>query len=253
MRKRLIPVLQVDRNHRLVKTIRFGERTYVGDPFNVIRLFNEKEVDEICVLDIDATVDVRAPDFGFVRELASECFMPLAFGGGISNLSHCEQLSRIGVEKFVLGTAAFNEILVKSIVRDVGSQAVVACVDVVGRGQGAHCVTRSATANSKRSPLDHCLALQEAGVGEIILQSVDLDGTREGYDLALIADISARLGVPLVALGGAGNTSHLQQALHAGASAAASGSAFTFIGRLRAVLVTYPEFNEMDRLAREQS
>lgn len=253
MRQRLIPVLLLDRHRRLVKTIRFGPRTYVGDPFNVVRLFNEKEVDEICVLDIDATVDNREPDFGLLRELASECFMPLAYGGGISRLAHCEQLNRIGVEKFVLGQGAFDESLVREVVRDIGSQAVVACVDVTGQGDTARCVTRSASQVSGRSPLEHCLALQAAGVGEIILQSVDLDGTREGYNLPLISEISPRLTVPVVALGGAGTTAHLQEGLRAGASAAASGSAFTFIGRLRAVLVTYPEPSEMDRLAEERA
>ena len=250
MRKRLIPVLLVDRHRRLVKTVRFGARTYVGDPFNVVRLFNEKEVDEICVLDIDATVDGRAPDFGFARELASECFMPLAYGGGISALAHCEQLNRIGVEKYVLGQGAFDEALVAAVVRDIGSQAVAACVDVVGHGSVARCVTRSGAHRSARLPLEHCLALQAAGVGEIVLQSVDRDGTREGYDLELISEIASRLSVPVVALGGAGDTRQLQMALRAGASAAASGSAFTFIGRLRAVLITYPESAEMDTLAR---
>lgn len=251
MRQRLIPVLLLDRNRRLVKTIRFGKRTYIGDPFNVVRLFNEKEVDEICVLDIDATIDGRAPDFGFARELASECFMPLAYGGGISALAHCEQLNRIGVEKYVLGHGAFDEALVRAVVRSIGSQAVVACVDVAGGGGAARCVTRSGSTASLRSPIEHCLALQAAGIGEIILQSVDHDGMRDGYDLPLIAAISAKLSVPLVALGGAGEVRHLQQALQAGASAAASGSAFSFIGRLRAVLVTYPEPAEIDRLARE--
>lgn len=250
MRPRLIPVLLLDRRRRLVKTVRFGERTYVGDPFNVVRLFNEKEVDEICVLDIDASADNRAPDFGLVRELASECFMPLAYGGGISRPAHCEQLNRIGVEKFVLGHGAFDQALVAAVVRDIGSQAVAACVDVVGHSSAARCVTRSGAHRSARSPLEHCLALQAAGVGEIILQSVDRDGTREGYDLELISETASRLNVPLVALGGAGDTRHLQLALRAGASAAASGSAFTFIGRLRAVLVTYPESAEMDALAR---
>lgn len=250
MRKRLIPVLTVDRERRLVKTVRFGERTYVGDPFNVIRLFNEKEVDEICVLDLDATVDGREPDMGFLREMASECFMPLAYGGGISRLEHCEQLNRIGVEKFVLGHAALDAALVEAVSRDIGSQALVACVDVVGRGDAARCVTRSAKHATGRSPLEHCLALQAGGVGEIILQSVDRDGTREGFDLALIGAVAPRLAVPLVALGGAGTSRHLAEAIHAGASAAASGSAFTFIGRLRAVLVSYPGRAEMDAISR---
>ena len=251
MRKRLIPVLLVDRDRRLVKTVGFGARTYVGDPFNVVRLFNEKEVDEICVLDIDATPDARAPDFGFLRELASECFMPLAYGGGITALPHCEQLNRIGVEKFVLGHAALDHALVQSISRDLGAQALVGCVDVVGSGSGARCATRSGRHVTALTPLEHCLALQEAGVGEIVLQSVDRDGARTGFDLELIATLAPRLDVPLVALGGAGELRHLAQAVRAGASAAASGSAFSFIGRLRAVLISYPEPAEMDALALE--
>ena len=249
MRKRLIPVLLVDRERRLVKTVGFGARTYVGDPLNVVRLFNEKEVDEICVLDIDASTDGRAPDFGFLRELASECFMPLAYGGGITALNHCEQLNRIGVEKIVLGHAALDPSLVREVSRDLGAQALVGCVDVVGAGPAARCVTRSARNATPLTPLEHCLALQAAGVGEIILQSVDRDGARKGFDLALIAALAPRLDVPLVALGGAGDLHHLSQALQAGASAAASGSAFSFIGRLRAVLISYPEPAEMDAIS----
>jgi cyclase len=251
MRQRLIPVLLLDRERRLVKTVRFSERTYIGDPFNVVRLFNEKEVDEICVLDIDASIDGREPDFGFARELASECFMPLAYGGGITTLKHCEQLNRIGIEKYVLGHGAFDESLVRAVVRDIGSQAVVACVDVAGEGSAARCVTHSGQKVTPRTPLEHCLALQDVGIGEIILQSVPRDGLRQGYDLTLIAEIVQRLTVPLVALGGAGEARHLLAGLAAGASAAASGSAFSFFGRLRAVLITYPESAEIAALLKE--
>lgn len=246
MRKRLIPVLLLDRHRRLVKTIRFGERTYIGDPFNVVRLFNEKEVDEIALLDIDAGPDGRAPDFGFLRELASECFMPLAYGGGIAEMAHCEQLNRLGVEKFVFGHAAFAGGLVAAASRDLGSQAVVACLDVVGTDEQARCVTRSGRVHHDVHPLQQALALQQAGAGEIIVQSVDRDGLREGMDLALIDSLAHRLEVPVVALGGAGNLQHLAQALKSGASAVASGSAFSFIGRLRAVLITYPTRREVD-------
>jgi cyclase len=247
MRKRLIPVLLLDRNRRLVKTVRFGERTYIGDPFNVVRLFNEKEVDEIVVLDIDAGPAGKAPDFGFLRELASECFMPLAYGGGIAEMAHCEQLNRLGVEKFVLGHAAFTSGLVAAASRDLGSQAVVVCLDVVGRGERARCVTRSGRLRHDVHPIDQALAFQAEGAGEIILQSVDRDGLREGMDLELIDSLAHRLQVPVVALGGAANLQHLAQALKSGASAVASGSAFSFIGRLRAVLITYPTRGDVDR------
>jgi len=204
--KRVIPVLLLDSRRRLVKTVRFGERTYVGDPFNVVRLFNEKEVDEICVLDIDATPQGRGPDIGFLRELSSECFMPLAYGGGITSMAQCEE---------------------------------------------ARCVTRSAREDTGREPRALCRELQDEGVGEIILQSVDRDGQRGGYDLDLISHVSHALSIPVIALGGAGEACHLAQGLRAGASAVASGSAFVFIGRLRAVLVTYPDPGQVDQLVQE--
>lgn len=253
MRKRLIPVLLIDRDRRLIKTVAFGKRTYLGDPFNVVRLFNDKEVDELCILDIDATVDGREPDFGFLRELASECFMPLAYGGGLSQIAQCERLSQYGVEKFVLGSLALGGLanepnFVRSLIKDVGSQAVVACVDVRGQGDKARCFTQSGRHDTGISPVDYCRRLQDLGVGEIILQSIDLDGLRKGYDLEIIRTVSSMLNIPLVALGGAGDYQHLTDVLHAGASAAASGSAFVFIGRLRAVLVNYPDPICMDRI-----
>jgi cyclase len=251
MRKRLIPVLLLDASRRLVKTVRFGQRTYIGDPFNVIRLFNEKEVDELVVLDIDAGLAGRPPDFGFLRELASECFMPVAYGGGIRSMADCAQLNRLGVEKFVFGHGAFEPGLVESASRSLGSQAIVACVDYVGQGSAARCVIRSGRAQHPLQihPLMHAKALEAAGAGEIILQSVDRDGTRQGMDLATVGALAQNLSVPLVALGGAGDLGHLALALASGASAVASGSAFSFIGRLRAVLINYPERAEMDAMA----
>jgi cyclase len=248
MRKRIIPVLLVDQRRRLVKTVGFGTRTYVGDPFNVIRLFNEKEVDEICVLDIDASPRGGSPDIGFLKELASECFMPMAYGGGITAANQCEQLNRAGIEKFVLGRSAANAELIRALVRTFGSQATVACVDVTGDGDAPRRVVQPDRSRPVIDPLDHCRRLEEAGVGEIILQSVDRDGARTGYDLELIRTVAPNLSVPTIALGGAGEPVHLAQALRAGASAAASGSAFVFIGRLRAVLVTYPSMQHMDSL-----
>lgn len=248
MRKRIIPVLLVDHHRRLVKTVGFGPRTYVGDPFNVIRLFNEKEVDEICVLDIDASAQGGQPDLGFLRELASECFMPMAYGGGITAAQQCEELNRAGIEKFVLGRSAANTALVQDLARTFGSQATVACVDVTGSGDVSRRVLQAGQHTGAINPLDCCRRLEDAGVGEIILQSVDRDGARTGYDLDLIRTVAPNLSVPMVALGGAGEAIHLAQALRAGASAAASGSAFVFIGRLRAVLVNYPSMLQMDSL-----
>jgi len=251
MRKRIIPVLLIDAKKRLVKTERFGARTYIGDPFNVVRLFNEKEVDEICILDIDATANGLGPDIGFIEELASECFMPLSYGGGIQTLDQCEQLNRAGVEKFVLGNGALDHDLIRALVSHLGTQAVTVCVDVIGEGEQQRCVTRSGKIDTGCDPVSFCRKLQGLGVGEIILQSVDRDGMRAGMDLALIRRVSDSLSIPLIALGGARDLDHLAEALHVGASAAASGSAFSFIGRLRAVLVTYPAPEELDVLARK--
>jgi imidazole glycerol-phosphate synthase subunit HisF len=238
--RRLIPILLLDRRRRLVKTVAFSERTYIGDPFNVIRLFNEKEVDELCLFDIDATVDRREPDPGFLGELASECFMPLTYGGGLTSLELCRRLNRVGIEKFVLGAAAVDSTLVSRLAKELGSQAVVACVDYRGDGDDAWCVVRSGRDPVGFSPLQLALEAQREGAGEILLQSVDRDGARRGMDLKLIRKVSRKLNVPLIAASGAAGVAHLAEALEAGASAAASGSAFCFVGRLRAVLISYP-------------
>jgi cyclase len=248
MRARLIPVLLLDRNRRLVKTIAFGERTYIGDPFNVVRLFNEKEVDELCILDIDATVDGRGPPFDFLEALSSECFMPLSYGGGITTLQDAERLNRAGIEKLVLGARATDASLMSELARDMGTQAVVACIDVRGTGVKARCFASGGREGLALQPRQLVAQLEAQGAGEIILQSIDRDGSRQGYDLDLIRDVASAARVPVVALGGAGELEHLAAGIAAGASAAASGSAFCFIGRLRAVLVSYPPADDIDRL-----
>lgn len=245
MRSRVIPVLLLDSKKRLVKTVHFGTRTYIGDPFNVIRIFNEKEVDELCILDIDATPEGRGPDFEFLRQLASECFMPLAYGGGIGSLQDCEQLNALGVEKFVIGAEVQQSGFIRSLADQFGSQSVVGCVDVVDEGNRGMCVVNSARKPLGIEPDELALYLERQGVGEVLLQSVSRDGSRTGYDLNLIRRISHKLTVPLIAIGGAGGVNDLVEAFRAGASAAASGSAFCFVGRLRAVLISYPTNDEV--------
>lgn len=238
---RLIPILLLDSDRRLVKTVAFGERTYVGDPFNVIRLFNDKEVDEICILDIDAGPEGRGPDIDFVAALASECFMPLAYGGGLRSIEELRKLNRVGVEKFVLGRAVFDEGLLRQATAEFGSQAIVGCIDherVDGRDA---CWINGRRELRSEDPIDLARRLQELGVGEILLQSVANDGMRNGYDCDMIERAARALTIPVIAAGGAGSVRDLCCAIRAGASAAASGSAFTFVGSLRAVLVTYPD------------
>jgi imidazole glycerol-phosphate synthase subunit HisF len=234
-------VLLLDRNWRLVKTVGFGARTYIGDPFNVIRLFNECEVDEICVLDIDAERYGLEPQFDKLKQLASECFMPLSYGGGLRSVESVEQLNRWGIEKFVLRSHAHDKVLVNKLVQQFGSQALLACLNYRGFGD-------TAVSDDGKNVLHKAVCLQDIGFGELILQSVDRDGMREGYDLDMIGRIANPLSIPLIALGGAGTYAHLASALQAGAQAAASGSAFCFVGRQRAVLVNYPRPQEAEVL-----
>ncbi len=248
MNRRVIPVLLLDRRHRVVKTVRFGERTYIGDPINVVRIFNEKEVDELCVLDIDASADGREPDVDFIAKLASECFMPLTYGGGIRSLAQAQTLMRLGVEKFVIGSGATSLELIRGLADTLGSQAVAACMDVERSAARLAVKTRNGSERVSQDVVGYARRLQDAGIGEIVLQSIDRDGMRCGYDLDLVKLVSHAVTVPVVALGGAGGFDHLPAALNAGASAVASGSAFTFLGRLRGVLISYPSPEQLRSL-----
>ena len=248
MRPRVIPVLLLDRRRRLVKTQGFSAPTYIGDPFNVVRIFNEKEVDEICVLDIEATHDGRTPDVGFLRELAAECFMPIAYGGGITSVTDCEAVMKSGIEKVVIGAMAPTSSLVQQVATDFGSSSVCVCIDIRGSGNTARVVIRRAEHALDHLPVAYARWLEGQGAGEILLQSVDRDGAREGYDLDLIQAVSKAISIPLIAVGGAGTHAHLRAGLQSGASAVASGSAFVFIGKLRGVLVSYPVGAELDAI-----
>lgn len=246
MRPRVIPVLLLDGRRRLVKTRRFREEVYVGDPFNVIRIFNEKEVDEICVLDIDATVEGRRPDVGFLRELASECFMPLSYGGGVTSVADAAPIFAAGIEKVVLGRAGGDRGVIRALADTFGSQAVTVCIDYRGAHTGSRVVTNRGRLVTDFDPVTHAKMAEAAGAGEILLQNLDRDGERNGYDLALISEVARAVEIPLVALGGAGDLRNLAEGLVAGASAVASGSTFVFLGRLRAVLITYPTAQEVE-------
>jgi len=241
-RARIIPCLLL-RGNGLVKTRRFKDPVYVGDPVNAVRIFSEKGADELVVLDIDASREGREPNYGLVAEIAGECFMPVAYGGGISTLQQVRRLIRCGIEKVVINSAAVDSTAIVREAADVfGSQAVVGAIDVRRSLLGAYGVfSRSGTRDAKRRPEDHAAALVEAGAGEIFLNDIDNDGQMRGYDLALIRRVSARVSVPVVACGGAGTPEHLKQALsEGGASAVAAGSMFVFQGRRRAVLINYP-------------
>jgi imidazole glycerol-phosphate synthase subunit HisF len=254
-RARIIPVLLVSRG-RLVKTVRFDRRRYVGDPINAVRIFNEKEADELVLLDIDATAERREPDFGAVEEVVSEAFMPVGYGGGISSLSQIERLFKLGVEKVVLNSVlADNAELLTEASQAFGSQSIVASVDVKRDMLGRR---RACTHNGRRrlagDSLDLLRQWESRGAGEIILNSVDRDGTRQGMDVQFIRDASEAIDIPLVAVGGAGNIEHLREALEAGASGVGAGSMFVFHGVHQAVLISYvdrAEFAALEAVLRD--
>jgi len=240
---RVIPVLLL-RGQGLVKTVKFRDATYVGDPLNTVRLFNDKEVDELICLDIDASREGRGPNFKMLEDLASECFMPFGFGGGVSTLDQAKQIFATGAEKIVLNSHGLrNPNLIHDIATVFGDQAVIASIDVKRTLFGNYEVmTHGGTQKLKNSLADTLKDARNAGAGEILLNSIDRDGMRQGYDLALIRSAADQIDVPLIACGGAGSLEDLAAAVNDGrADAVAAGSLFVFRGKHRAVLVTYPD------------
>lgn len=241
-RQRIIPVLLIDAG-RLIKTVGFAGCTYIGDPVNAIRIFNEKYADEIVVLDIGATKRGTVPDEALVARLASECFMPLCYGGGIADAAVAGRLFALGVEKIVINSG-LRIGLIRQVAESYGSQSVAYSLDV-RRDSGGHLRAYARNGTIELGPaLDCAREAIEQGAGEVFLHMIDRDGTFGGYDLNAIQAIASVLPVPLVACGGARGLDDFAAAFRAGASAAAAGSLFVFIGRLRAVLITYPTEEE---------
>ncbi|MDA8115843.1 MAG: AglZ/HisF2 family acetamidino modification protein [Actinomycetota bacterium] len=246
---RIIPCLLV-KDKGLVKTVNFGAPKYVGDPINAVRIFNEKEADELMVLDIDATRDGREPDFKAISYLAAECQMPLCYGGGVKSPAQVERIVRLGVEKVALSAAAIEDPdAVKAASEVVGSQSVVVVLDVrKNRLRGHHEVwTHNAGRNTGRRPADLAAEMQERGAGEIVVNSIDNDGVMKGYDLAVADEVRAAVTVPLTLLGGAGSQDDLALLVRKyEAIGAAAGSLFVFKGVHRAVLISYPSRSQRD-------
>ena len=250
LRTRVIPCLLL-RGGGLYKTVKFKEPKYVGDPINAVRIFNEKEVDEILVLDIGASPERREPNFELIRDIASECFMPLAYGGGITSLEQMQKLQRIGVEKVAINSAAFRDPdLVSAACGALGTSSVLAAIDVRRTMLGKYEVwIDGGRVNTKADPVKHAVRLAELGVGEILVNSIDRDGTMSGYDVNLISRISENVDTPVIACGGAGSLEHIQEVTKkGGVEAAAAGSLFVFHGRHRAVLINYPSQRELETL-----
>jgi imidazole glycerol-phosphate synthase subunit HisF len=249
LRPRIIPCLLVQ-NKGLVKTIRFGNPKYVGDPINAVRIFNEKEVDELIVLDIDATAKNAEPDYVMIRNLATECRMPLCYGGGVRTVEQAVRIIKMGVEKIAISSSAIKDpSLVSRMAAFVGSQSVVVVMDVRKDPRtGTYEIwTHQGTKNTHRNPVEFARELESLGVGEITVNSIDQDGVMQGYDIELVRQIRAAVTVPMTALGGAGSLHDLELLVKEfGILGAAAGSLFVFKGVYKAVLINYPNRAQKD-------
>lgn len=244
-RPRIIPCLLL-RKTGLVKGEKFANHRYVGDAINTARIFNDKGVDELMLLDIDATQEGREPNYELIRELAGECFMPLCYGGGVTNVEQMEKLFRLGCEKVCITTAATSPGLVAQAAARFGRQSIVVGIDVRKKLLGGYEVMVASGTRKIGTPLEEYVREVTAqGAGEILIQAIHKDGTQSGYDLELLALVAQNTTVPVIAAGGASSAANLAAAIKAGASAAAAGALFVFQGKHRAVLVNVPSRAEM--------
>lgn len=252
LRSRIIPCLLV-KNKGLVKTVNFGSAKYVGDPINAVRIFNEKEVDELVVLDIDATVKHEQPDYAMIGRLAAECRMPFCYGGGVKTVEQAQRIIQLGVEKVAISSAAVEDPrLVSRMAEQIGGQSVVVVMDVRRdvRSGAYQLWTNNGTKPTGKSPFEFAAKLEELGVGEVIVNSIDNDGLMKGYDLSLVDQVREVITVPLTVLGGAGSLTDIAQLIAKyGIVGACAGSLFVFKGVYRAVLINYPNRAEKDALS----
>lgn len=245
-RPRVIPCLLLA-DGGLVKTIKFKKPNYLGDPINAVKIFNEKQVDELCILDITATREGREPNFKQLEDIASEAFMPMSYGGGITDIEQVKRLLYTGFEKVVLNTAlVYNKSLISRAAELAGEQSVVVSIDAQKDiMNGYYCVIKDGTKKVKLSPVDMAIEAEKLGAGEIFLNSVNKDGTMSGYDIKLIKSVVDAVDIPVVACGGAGSIRDLKEALFAGnAHAVSAGSLFVYYGKKKGILINFPTEEE---------
>jgi len=253
LRPRIIPCLLVS-NKGLVKTVNFKNPKYVGDPINAVRIFNEKEADELTILDIDASRLNKNPDYKSIEYWASECRMPLCYGGGIKTVDQAQTIFSLGVEKIALSSAAIETPrLISDIAEKVGNQSVVVILDVKKRTFGGYDVyTHNGTKRSNIKLFDFIEEAEKIGAGEIVINSIDFDGTMKGYDFSLVKKAREKTNTPLTVLGGAGNLDHITQLIKEfGIIGASAGSLFVFKGVYRAVLINYPDPQTKDGIVKQ--
>lgn len=251
LKTRVIPCLLLS-HQGLVKTIRFKHPRYVGDPINTARIFNEKEVHELIFLDIDATVEKKKPSFDMISRIASECFIPFVYGGGIRSIEDMKKLYRLGVEKISINSyAAENPFFIRKCADEFGSQSIVVSIDVKKTFLGTHRVyTHGGRKGTGLDPEHFAIEMEKMGAGEIFLTSIDRDGTWEGYDIDLIKKVSGAVHIPVIACGGAGRIEDFSDAIKlGGASAVASGSMFVYQAKNRGVLINFPSQEELEKVS----
>ena len=248
---RIIPCLLVH-NKGLVKTTKFKDPKYVGDPINAVKIFNEKEVDELIVMDIDATVNNTEPDYKMIENLAYECRMPLCYGGGIKNTEQAQRIFNLGVEKIAISSAAIeNPNIVSEIAERVGNQSVVVVLDIKKKlfGNKYSIFTHNSKKESVLNPFEFVKKLESLGAGEIVINSIDNDGVMKGFDFELINGIRDEIKIPMTVLGGAGSYDDIGEVIKQhGIIGVAAGSLFVFKGKFRAVLINYPTILEKNNL-----
>ena len=250
LQNRVIPVLSFrDEGSGIIKTQNFKNPTYLGDVLNAVKIFNEKEVDELVILDIYATKQKREPNFERIKMVATECFMPLSYGGGIKTLNHIEKAFNQGIEKVIICSEASNTNLIKEASKIYGSQSIAVCVDIKKNFFGKYrAYKESGTKLINFKVLDYVQSLIDNGAGEVILHFISNDGQMTGYDLDFLRDISKLIEIPIVVLGGAGNLQDFKLAVDNGASAVAAGSLFVFKGKHKGVLINYPSQKVLQKI-----
>ena len=243
LQNRIIPALQIQ-DGSVVKSIKFKKHSYIGDPVNTVNIFNSMEVDEILILDVNATNNIK---YDLIEEIATECFMPLAYGGGIGNIEQAKKIFELGVEKIVIGEHSFNNFKFLNEISEIfGSQSIVVSMDIKKTMFGKYSLKNKKNFFSINLS-DYVKNLETAGVGEILLTSVDNEGTFNGLDLDLISLVSEKVTIPIIAAGGVGSLAHVRAGKDAGASAVATGSMAVFQNQNRSVLINFPKKRERQK------
>lgn len=255
LQKRVIPCLLLHKGG-LYKTQKFKKPTYIGDPLNAIKIFNEKEVDELMFLDIDATVENREPNYKMIEDIASECFMPLCYGGGIKNIEQMKKIYALGVEKISISSQAIlNSEFIQESAKIFGSQSIIVALDIKKDFWGKKKIfINNGKKNTKLDPIEFIGKIEKLGAGEIVINSIDNDGVMKGYDLEFLREMKITTKLPIIALGGAGSLEDIKEVFKiAKVDAASCGSLFVYYGALKGVLISYPSYEKIRKLLGEKN